>query len=118
VAFLLQGVLLGVGCAVDFKRAGLYLDALAFALAFDQDTGDAEGRAGGDGFQRLVRECREVEDNLHVLDRGAVVQGHELHVFVASAGAYPAFHTDLLTHQGRVAEQVSDFDAFHLQCGD
>ena len=44
-----------------------------------------DGRAGGDGAQVVVGEESHVEDYLHRTDGRAVVEGHKLHVLVASA---------------------------------
>ena len=93
VAFLLHGVGL-VGGAVHLKGVGLNLAGLTFAHRFYQLSGDVNRGAGGNRFELLVGKFVHVEDNLKVLYRRSVVECYELHVFVAAAGAYPAFDID------------------------
>ena len=96
MAFFLQRICFRVGCAVDFKLLGLDFYGLPFSLAFNQYAIDMTCRAGGERFELLVGESVHVENNLYVANCAAVVQSHELHIFVASMGAYPSFHTNFL----------------------
>ena len=48
-------------------------------------------------FRSSSGEFRKVKHNLKIVDGAAVVQCHELHVFVASPGSYPAFDIYNLT---------------------
>ena len=112
VALLLQRICLGVGGAVDFEGIGLYLTGLAFAHRLDQAAGDAQRRTGGDGLELLVGELGQVEHNLEIADRRTVVECHELHILVATAGAHPSFDTYFAAYQRRV-EYIGYFGTFH-----
>ena len=85
MSFLLQGVGLGVGSAVYFESIGLYLACPAFTHRLNELSGHMYRRAGGNGFEFLVAETREVEYNLQIAHRRTIVESHELYVFVASA---------------------------------
>ena len=115
VAFLLQRVCLGVGTAVEFELLHLDFNALALALALHKDTRGCEGRTGGERLQLLVGEGVHVEHQLDVADRGAVVEGYELHIFVAAMGTDPSLDADLLAQKRRsVGEKVGYLDTFHI----
>ena len=96
VALLLQGICGRVGGAVQFELIGLHLYALSFAGTWRQYALHVDGAAGGDGLQIVLRSLRQVEHYLQVVDGAAVVQGHELHVLVATAGTHPALYVYFL----------------------
>ena len=112
VAFLLQGILVGIGGAVDLEGVGLYLDRLAAALRLHEPAGDVDRRAGGDAAQVVVAEAVHVEDYLQVADSAAVVERYKLYVFIAAAGAYPAAHI-YLAPDGAGGEECGYLAAFH-----
>ena len=112
VALLLQGVACGVGSAVYLKGVGLHLAGLALAGAFYKTACDVYARAGGHRFELLLGELREVKHYLEVANRRAVVECHELHVLVASAGTHPALDAHFGAYQGRV-EDMGNLCAFH-----
>ena len=89
----------GVGGAVHLYLIGLQLNGLAFALALGKSALCVDGRTRGDELQKLLltAEAAHVEHYLQVLDGGAVVEGYELNVLVASARTHPALYIDLLT---------------------
>ena len=100
VPFLLQRVGGGVGCAVDLKLGGLHLDALSFSARGHELSLHVDARSGGHRLELLFGSGGKVEHDLEVLDRGAVVERHELHVFVAAARADPSLHVDFLADKG------------------
>ncbi len=114
VAFFLEGIGLGVGGAVHLEGVGLYLAGLSFAHRLDELSGYVNRGAGGDGLEVFVRELVHVEDNLQVLDRRAIVEGHELHVFVATAGAHPTLDIDVGADGFGRGEQLGYFGSFHI----
>ena len=65
-AFLLQGVLLGVGGAVHLQFGELYLDGLSGALRLNEYAGGGDARACGDRLELVLRELGEVDNNLYV----------------------------------------------------
>lgn len=85
VSLLLQGVGVGISRAVHLKFGGLYLHSLPLALRFHKCALHMERGSGRDEAQVIVGEFRQIKYNLERLDRRAVVKGHELHVFIASA---------------------------------
>ena len=117
VSFLLQRIFFGVGCAVKFQLSSLYLYGLPFALRCHQLALHMYRGAGGDVFQIVVIETRQVEHNLQVLDCGAVVERHKLHVLVAAACPQPAFDVHCRADEFvGLAQKLSDrssSDFFH-----
>ena len=113
MAFFLQGICLGVGGAEDLDGVGLHFACLTFAHRLYEAAGDVDAGPGGDAAEVVVGEAVHVEDHLEVFDCGAVVEGNELHVFVAAACAHPSHHAHFGADEfGR--EYVDDFRSFHL----
>ena len=111
VPFSAGGSLRGRQCRIS-QGVGLHLAGLAFAGAFYKTACDVDARAGGHRFELLLRELREVKHYLEVANRRAVVECHELHVLVASAGTHPAFDAHFGAYRGRV-EDMDNLCAFH-----
>ena len=116
VAFLLQGVGVGVGLAVDDDVLGLHLDGLSRALALHQRALHADAGAGADVLQLFLK-LGGVGHHLYVVDDGAVVDGQEGDVLVAALGADPSLYTYRGAQQGAHVffEQLLYFVAFHCR---
>ena len=91
MAFLLQRVRFGIGCAVDLDRRSLYFDGLAGAERFDQRAGDFDATAGGDLLEEVFVEFGYVGYDLDIMDDRSVVDGDESYVFISAFGSDPAF---------------------------
>ncbi len=114
MAFLLERILGGVGCAVYLEGLCLNFAGLAFAHRGYQTSGDAQGGAGGDRLQLLIGEHRHVKDYLYVLDCRAIIERHKLHVLIAATSTHPAFDTDVGVKEFGI-EDVDDFCSFHCR---
>ena len=94
MAFLLQGVGVGVGFAIEDDISGLNLYRLTCALRGDECAVDTDAGTGGDASQQVLVEVGKVDNNLYVINRGAVVEGYEGNVFVATFGSNPSLDVD------------------------
>ena len=92
VTFLLQGVLLGVGSAIDFDFLGLYLGCLAFTHRLYKLANDTEAGAGSDGFECFFVKVGEIDYYLDVLDGATVIEGDEIDMLVAATSAHPTLY--------------------------
>ena len=116
VPLFLERIALGVGGAVDFQGLCLHLHRLPLAHRFNQRSLDAEGRTGGYRLELVIGESRHIQNNLEVFNGGAVIEGHELNVFVAAAGTDPSLDADLFACKlGGFAENICNFCTFHLK---
>src|SRR5574344_730311 len=94
VAFLLQGVCVGVGFAVEENVSGLNFHRLSGAHRLHQFTVYREAGARGDAAKEVFVEMSEVDNDLDIVDGRTVVEGNEGNVFVAAFGAHPSFYVD------------------------
>ena len=94
MAFLLQRVRFGVGLAQHRDFGGLNFHRLALALRGHQRAREWPRRRRGHILQVFLGKLLGIGHDLNVVDGGAVVDGDELHVLVAAAGANPAFDED------------------------
>ncbi len=114
VSLLLQWVGVGVGLAVDDDALGLHLDGLAASLALHQLALHADAGTGGDAAQ-LFLELLWVCDDLDIVDDGAVVDGKEGDILVATLGADPSLYAYRSTQQGTYIffQQIFNLVTFH-----
>ena len=119
VAKELQGVLLGlqrvfVGVGrteqPDFLHAEFH--GLTATHRSDQDALGPQRRAGVHEGKILFGNHVQVDDQLQVVDGGAVVQGDEGHVFAAALVAHPAHYSNLIV-RGLHLQGLLDFYSFH-----
>ncbi len=103
-----------VAFADDLDLLRLDLHMLAAADGSDEFALHGDGRTGGDPLDGLVVDDLRIRDDLDIVDGGAVVQGDEFHLFVASLGPDPTFGQYLCTRIH--AEQLLDLDSFHIDC--
>ena len=99
VALLLQRIGRRVCRPEDFDLVSLYLYALALTLGGNELADDAETCPRGDLRQEVSIEACEVNDDLNIVYRRAVIQCDEANGFVATAGAHPAFDVHLLPNE-------------------
>ena len=77
----------------------MYFYALALTLGGNELTDDTEACPRGNLSQKVGIEACEVDDDLDIVYRRAVIQSDEANGFVATAGAYPAFDVHLLPNE-------------------
>jgi hypothetical protein len=65
---------------------------LTFSKRFGQFAGNTDTSACGYWFEVFFPKLLIVDNNLDVIDGGAVVEGDKAHVFITAAGSYPAFY--------------------------
>ena len=114
VTFFLQRIGFRIGRSEHMQGACLHFDTLSFSHRLHQQTFHLNGSTRCDWLKLLVRKILHVENNLQVLHSRAVVQGHELHMFVSTTRTHPTHNGDLGSDKSLVGNQVIYFVSFHL----
>ena len=112
VAFLLEGISLGVGAAQDLQRRGLYLVFLALARRFDQDAFHAHAAPGGETRRFFVAGVALIHHDLKVPQGGAVGDLDEGDRLGRPAGLDPALDQNVAAGLG-AAKDIFDLGALH-----
>jgi hypothetical protein len=99
VPLLLQGIGSRVCRPEDFDLACLYFYALPLTLRGDEFADHAEACPRGDLSEEISVEAREVDDDLDIMDRRAVIQCDEANSLIATAGTDPALDVHLLSNE-------------------
>ena len=110
VPFLLQGISIRVGSAVNFDFIGLDFNALSAAHRLGQSSFDSDTCASGNRFEFFIVEFGHVQHNLYVGSARTVVQSHEPNVFVSPAGPDPSFEYYFFT-EGVFFQSLGNLDA-------
>ena len=104
--FLLEGIVLGIGRAIDFGFLGVEFNRLALTGGFDEVAGEFDGGAGGDLLEGVVGNGAGVDDDLEVGEGGAVAELDEADAFAVAASFDPSVGFGGLTGLG--GEEVFD----------
>ena len=96
LALLLHGIGV-VTKTIHLQSSSLDLAALSGTLALHQHTFCTDTGPRGNILQELLVELCRIDDNLYILDGGAIVQGDEVDSLRAAVRAHPAFHADIFS---------------------
>ena len=99
VPLLLQGIGSRICRPEDFEFVCLYFYALPLTLRGDEFADHAEACPRGDLSEKISVEAREVDDDLDIMDRRAVIQCDEANSLIATAGTDPALDVHLLSNE-------------------
>ena len=95
--------------SIDFDFLGLDFRGLSGCGGFHEGTDNADAGAGGDVLEGGISgRCRcgsghravRGDDNLHVLDGGAIVERDEVNGLTGTVGTYPSFDADVFSVVG------------------
>ena len=99
VPLLLQGIGSRICRPEDFEFVCLYFYALPLTLRGDEFADHAEACSRGDLSEKISVEACEVDDDLDIMDRRAVIQCDEANSLIATAGTDPALDVHLLSNE-------------------
>jgi len=108
----LQRVFVGVGGAEQADLLHGELHGLTATHRGDEDALGPQRGAGVHECQFFLGDDVQVDDQLQVVDGGAVVEGDEGHVFAAALVAHPAHYSNLIV-RGLHLQGLLDFYSFH-----
>lgn len=77
----------------------MYFYALPLTLRGDEFADHAEACSRGDLSEKISVEACEVDDDLDIMDRRAVIQCDEANSLIATAGTDPALDVHLLSNE-------------------
>ena len=114
LAFLLHGIVASA-CSQDFYLLRLNLTCLTCSRTLHKFSFHAEACTCGDLLQHLFTEIGIIPHNLHILDRGTIVQSNKENAFAPTLGTYPTFHANI-SAEIRTLQSVYYFCPFHRKC--
>ena len=108
----LQRVFVGVGGTEQSDLLHGELHGLAATHRGDEDALGPKRGTGVHQSQFFLGDDVQVDDQLQVVDGGAVVKGDEGHVLAAALVAHPAHYSNLIV-RGLHLQGLLDFYSFH-----